>query len=161
SLRGYVAFYDDFIESRTATADEVARFAQRLSPTVDPANVIVNDNLASLRVYGGSAAAQLPLPAGFFVGGSLNLPRALRSHGSRYARLPFWFGNFRAGWRGAAGYSLTLVGVYAASRAIVYVADATGERISPRLDLRLTAAGPLGRLPGLSWRAAVGFDVNP
>jgi len=162
SLRGYASFYDDFIESRTATADEVARYTDRLSPSIAPANIVVNDNLTSLQVFGGSASAQLRLPRGFLLGGSLNVARARTSDGKPYDRMPLAFGNFRAGWQSAEdGYSILLVGVFASSRPILNSALPTGRWLGRRLDLKLTAAGPMPRVRGLGWRASVGFDLNP
>jgi outer membrane receptor for ferrienterochelin and colicins len=162
SLRGYASFYNDFIEARNATPSEIAAFDGRLSASADPQFVIVNDNIASLQVFGGSVSGQLRLPLGFHISGGFNIARAQDADGATYDRMPSWFGNFRAGWQGGEnGYSVQLVGVYAAPRLVQSAANPTELRVGPRVDLRLTAAGPLGRASGLSWRASLGFAVNP
>lgn len=161
SLRGYASFYDDLIESRSATDDEVARVADRLSPTVDPQFVEVNDNIQSLKVFGGSLSAQLRLPAGFLLGGTFNIARAYQASWELWERMPLFHGNFRAGWSGEGGYSVSLVGVYAGEQQILDGVLPQGYFLGPRLDLRLAAAGPLRQFPGLRWRAALGFKLNP
>lgn len=161
SLRGFASIYDGFIEARNATAEEIARGAGKLSPNVDPGQVIVNDNLTTLRVLGGSASLKVLLPAGFSAGATFNLSRAEDDEGEHVERLPTWFGNFRAGWRGDDGHQLSLLGVFAGDRLILYNAQPTAEHIGPRLDLRLAASGPLGAIAGASWRASVGAGLNP
>jgi outer membrane receptor protein involved in Fe transport len=164
SLRGYATFYDGLIESRLATAEEVAAAADHLSPTVDPEVVIVNDNIRSLHVFGGSLSAHLRLPSGFSLGGTVNAARTQTPEGEAFQRMPLVFGNFRAGWqRGADGPSISLVGVFAGEREILQSFNPIDARLGPRVDLRLTAAGPLSavKAPGLRWRATLGFDVNP
>ena len=91
-----------------------------------------------------------------------NLSRAQTPEGERFEWMPFLYGNFRAGWQsGQGGYSVTLAGVYATNRVILSSSTATEFQLGPRLDLRLGAAGPLGPIRGLRWRAALGFDTNP
>jgi outer membrane receptor protein involved in Fe transport len=162
SLRGYLSSYQDFIDARTATAEEVAASASRLSPTVDPALVLVNDNLTSLRVLGGSASAQFRSPAGLGLGATFNVARTSSPGQGDPERLPRWYGNFRVGWEpGEHRASLVLIGAYAGDRRVMMAFDPTPYEVDGRLDLRLTAAGPLGQGPALSWRATIGFDVNP
>ena len=121
----------------------------------------MNDNITALRVLGGSASLQLNLPAGFHATGTINVSRAEKDDGSLYERLPTWFGNFQAGWRGEAGRSITLIGVWAGDRTVMESAEPTEAHVGPRLDLRLTAVGPVGFVRGLSWGASLGFDLNP
>lgn len=164
SARGYATFYDGLIESRLATPEEVAAAADRLSPTVVPEVVIVNDNLRSLRAFGGSLSAHLRLPGGVFLAGTVNAARTQTPEGEAFQWMPLVFGNFRAGWqRGEDGPSITLVGVFAGEREILQSSNPIGAQLGPRLDLRLTAAGPLpgASVPGLRLRATLGFDVNP
>ena len=162
SLRGYAASYADFIESRPASAEEVARFAGLLSPTTDPTMVQVNDNLTALRVAGGTGSLQIRLPGGFALGGTFDAARAQTADGRRFERLPRWYGNFRFGWaQGDAGYSASVVGAFASSRVVMAGFEAMPYRVGERLDLRLTGSGPIGQGGALRWRASLGFDLNP
>jgi outer membrane receptor protein involved in Fe transport len=163
SLRGYYASYSDMIESRNATLDEVTPFLSRLSSTVDPEQVRVNDNLIGLKVLGGSVAPQVRLPWGFTLAGSLNFSRAEDEAGVLNRNLPRWFGNFRAGWQASGdGLSIMWVGLFSGQRRVLFNETPTDFTIGGRLDQRLTASGALGdgALKGLRWRATVGFDLN-
>lgn len=124
--------------------------------------MLVNDNINSLRVFGGSASLHVNLPKGFLLHYTFNVARTQHKDGTVDQRLPLWYGNFRVGWQsGDDGYSVMLLGVYSSVRSILYNASPTSfNPYESRVDLRLAAAGPIKSVKGLSWRLAFGASLN-
>jgi outer membrane receptor protein involved in Fe transport len=158
AARGYVARYSDFVAERPATAEEIAEHDDELVDTVDPSQVVVNDNLDAIGVVGGGATLTLaPIP-GLTVAGSLDVVRARRA-GEPLGLSPSWFGNLRVAWRSPAGRSLALAARVVGQRRVMLATIVYPNRAGEQLDLRLTGIAPLP-VAGLSARAVAGYAAG-
>jgi outer membrane receptor protein involved in Fe transport len=168
SLRGWVAFYDGFINQRTATEDEVMRglASGALASTVTPDYVVVNDNVDQITAYGGTLTLQARPTSRLSFVANVTVSHT-ESPGLTEYLWPVAFGNLRAAYTFAPdGATLALASTYAVARnAFNSFANnantAPAVRVHDALDLRLTFASPIHPTPGLRVRAAVGGRVFP
>ncbi|MET0387556.1 MAG: TonB-dependent receptor [Polyangiales bacterium] len=167
-LRGWLSFYDEFINERPATLEETDRgiASGELASSVDPSYVVVNDNVDRIDTYGGTLVLHARPGAGLSLTTALTVSRS-HAVGLTDAPWPRLFGNFRAAYElSAGGPTLALAGVYAAARQAFnsYADDpaaAAATDVGGALDLRLTLTTPIQPLPGFSVRAGVGARVFP
>lgn len=168
TLRPWLAFYQDFIVPRTATAADAARGFEtgELARTVDARYAIVNANIDEIGAFGGTLVLQARPATGLLLAAAVTASRS-RSPQLTESLWPHLFGNVRAAYEFAPqGASLALAGTFAVGRdAFNSYADnpLTAPRISARgaLDLRLTLATPVPVVPGLHVRASAGVRVLP
>jgi outer membrane receptor protein involved in Fe transport len=168
SLRGYAAFYKDFIAPREATSGETARgFANgELASTVDPEWVVTNDNIRHVNAYGGSATLQARPVRGLTVAGSVTVSRT-HAPGLDNGLWPHSFGNLRLAYEfQPGGPALALAGAFAHNRR-AFNSSANAQSVAKNplaadaLDLRLTLTSPIRPVAGLSVRASAGVRVFP
>lgn len=158
SLRGFAAAYDDFIDSRGATPKEIQPFLDDLSPTADPAFVIVNDNLASRQAVGAAVSAHLTLTDEVRIHSTFSIAPTFEEFSDPVHVMPLWYGSSQVAWRQpGAGFGASLAILYNAPRS---VSDSESPFDAGRLDLRAAADGPTG-IGGLRWRTALAFAANP
>jgi outer membrane receptor for ferrienterochelin and colicins len=164
SLRGFVSFYEGFIDNRSVTGPEFATALGNgnIASTAELANVIRWDNLGTLRTIGGSLSFTLRPTEGLSLGGSLTITDTRRDE-ILIPLVPLWMGNARIAYTFAPdGATLALATTFAGRR-IAY-ADfetlATTEA-GEQLDLRATFTSPLDAVPGLSMRVSFSYSVNP
>ena len=160
SLRGFASFYENFIDARLPTQQEFDAALPRLSSTAAIEFSNVNDNLATIRAYGGSTSVTLRSARGLALAGTFNYAHSRRD-GERMVIMPAWFGNMRASYQPKRdGVALALATRYAGARRVAADLDITDLRVAEQLDLRGTISGPLF-LPRLRFRVAIGYAVNP
>jgi len=156
SVRGFGSIYRDFIDTRPATADEVAAAAATLSPEASAEYVVVNDNLATIRSFGASASVVLRLAPGLQAGGSFNYSYTRRD-GEPLAVMPPVFGNARIAWQLVPdGVTIAAAAIMTGKRRVIVDAVPTDVRIGPQFDLRTTLSGPTG-VSDLSFRASLTY----
>ncbi|HEX6245594.1 MAG TPA: TonB-dependent receptor [Polyangiales bacterium] len=167
SLRGYVAFYRDFIAQRSATPDETSRAFERneLASSVDPTWVVINDNIDRIRSYGGTVTLQARPVRGLSVAGSVTVSR---DHSEEISDVlwPRSFGNFRLAYEFRPdGPSLSLATSFAHKRNAFNSAANTENntviKVRDTFDLRLTLSSPIRGVAGLRVRAGGGVRVFP
>jgi outer membrane receptor for ferrienterochelin and colicins len=160
SLRGFASYYQNFIDARLPTQAEFDAALPRLSSTASLDLSNVNDNLATIRAYGGSSSVTLRSAQGLALGGTFNYAHSRRD-GQKLTVMPVWFGNLRASYQPTQeGMAYALAARYAGSRRVAADLDVTDLFVSQQLDLRGTVTGPL-LMKGLRFRASVGYAVNP
>jgi len=164
SLRGFVSFYENFIDSRAATPEEAqAGFDTGvLASTADPAFIVRWDNLQTLRSVGGSLAFTLRPVEGLTLGGSFTVSDT-RNNERSVPLVPLWMGNARVAYAFEPdGATLALAASFSGER-IAYADFEHRDQVYSResLDLRATLATPLSALPGLSMRVSFAYTVNP
>jgi outer membrane receptor for ferrienterochelin and colicins len=168
SIRGFAAFYEDFIAQRSATPEETDRaFAdQQLASTVDPEWVVINDNLRRIRAFGGSATLSAKPVRGLSIAGSVTVSRT-QSPGHTATLWPNSFGNLRLAYQfRPGGPTLAFASSLARGRRLFNTA-ANEDSINPSprapdaLDMRLTLTSPIRAVDGLSVRAGGGVRVMP
>jgi outer membrane receptor protein involved in Fe transport len=168
ALRGWVALYQDFINQRPATEDEVMRgiASRELATSVDPDYVVTNENLDQITAYGGEFTLQARPATGLSLAAAVTLSHT-KSPGLSKALWPAAFGNFRAAYEfDPQGPTLALAGTYAFSRqAFNSYEDSANTKaasvVSDALDLRLTFSSPVRAVSGLRLRAGLGVSVAP
>jgi hypothetical protein len=168
SLRGYVAFYRDFIAERSATPEETTRAFERneLASSVDPAWVVINDNLDRIRSYGGTATLQARPLRGLNVAGSVTVSRD-QSAQIGDVLWPRSFGNLRLAYEFRPdGPALALATSFAHKRGAFNSATnadtpAAVSKVRDAFDLRLTLTSPIRAVSGLRVRAGTGVRVFP
>lgn len=168
SLRGYAAFYRDFIAQRSASADETEQaFAdQKLASTVDPDWVVINDNLRRIRAFGGSATLSAKPVRGLSIAGSVTVSRT-QSPDLDVTLWPHSFGNLRLAYEfRPGGPTLAFASSLARGRRLFNSATNDGStnrslRAPDALDLRLTLTSPVRAVSGLSVRAGAGVRTVP
>ncbi|MBX7191085.1 MAG: TonB-dependent receptor [Sandaracinaceae bacterium] len=163
SLRGFASFYEDFIASREATEAEHAAAVARgeVSPTSMAEFFVRNDNLASLRTFGGTASVSMRPTPGLTLAGSFMLADT-RAGDDRIPIMPLWSGNARIAYElSPNGASFALAAIFAGSR-IAYSSFSLVRQVElgEQLDLRLTFTSPLDFVPGLHVRASVSYSLN-
>ena len=164
SLRGFLSFYEGFIDTRPATAEEYA--AALASGDLDASAVldwVVRwDNLDALRSAGGSLAFTLRPTRGLVVGGSVMLADT-RMDGQAVPLVPLWMGNARVAYTFVPdGATLALVSSFSGRRIAYADFETIGTHYAgAQLDLRATFTAPFPGVPGLSLRAAVSYAVRP
>ncbi|MEO8183382.1 MAG: TonB-dependent receptor [Deltaproteobacteria bacterium] len=159
SLRGFASFYRDFIDSRSATAEEFAAAAATQSPTVDGSIAVVNDNVSSLRAIGASPSVVLRPARGLEMGGSFNYSHARRD-GAPLLIMPPVFGNARIAWQPVPeGVTIAAAAIVAGKRKVTFGPFPADIEIGEQLDLRTTVSGPTG-LSGLQFRASLTYVLN-
>lgn len=164
SLRGFVSFYEGFIDTRGVTDEEFAAAQANgdIASTAEAGNVIRWDNLGTLRTIGGSLSFTLRPVEGLAIGGSLTITDTRRDE-QLIALVPLWMGNARIAYTFAPdGATLALATTFAGRR-IAYADFDTLEthESGEQLDLRATFTSPLDAVPGLSMRVALSYSVNP
>jgi outer membrane receptor for ferrienterochelin and colicins len=166
ALRGYVAFYEDLIDQRDASEEEVARAFARgeLAENADPLWIVTNDNLNRVRSYGGSLTFQLKPLRSLTLSGSTTVSHSTSS-GSLLTLWPRAFGNARVLYAFRSdGPTLGLAAAFAARRRPY---PSTTEdlwieplrEVDPMLDVRLTVASPVRAVRGLSVRGSIGTRI--
>lgn len=164
SLRGFVSFYEGFIDTRAVTDAEfqAARAAGDIAPTADVANIIRWDNLSTLRTIGGSLSFTLHPTEGLTLGGSLAITDTRRNE-QLIALVPLWMGNARIAYAFAPNGATIALATAFTGRRIAYADFDTLQRFeaSEQLDLRATFTSPLDGIPGLRLRVAFSYSVNP
>jgi outer membrane receptor protein involved in Fe transport len=168
ALRGWVALYDDFINQRPATENEVMRglASSQLASTVTPEYVVTNDNVDQITSYGGTLTLQARPAPGLSLAAAVTTSHT-KSPGLTQSLWPAVFGNFRAAYAFASeGPALAFAGAYAFTRqAFNSFADGTdtpaASAVGDALDLRLTFTSPVHPIRGLSLRAGLGVAVFP
>jgi outer membrane receptor for ferrienterochelin and colicins len=166
SLRGYAAFYHDLIDVRAATSDEIASAFARgeLASTADPEYIATNDNLNTIRSYGGSFTLQLKATKQLTIAGSVTVSR------SDVSNQPLWprsFGNARAAYQlGPRAGTLALAASFAHHRHAFNENDSTVALVNnpvtkDQLDLRLTHSAAVQKLPGFGVRSSLGARLLP
>jgi outer membrane receptor protein involved in Fe transport len=163
-LRGFAAFYEDFIETRTITEEEFTTAFERgeLARTAERELIVRYDNLDSLRAFGGSLSAAVHPVRGLTIAGSLTVSDTRR--GDELIRLaPVWMGNARIAYElSPDGAAFALAAVFAGPRYGFDDLNALDRhRVGEQLDLRATVSSPIEWVPGLRFRAAVAYTVNP
>jgi outer membrane receptor protein involved in Fe transport len=164
SLRGFVSFYENFIDTRPATAEEAqAGFdTGALATTADPLYIVRWDNLNTLRSVGGSLAFTLRPVEGLTLGGSFVVTDT-RNNEQPVPLVPLWMGNARVAYAfERAGPTLALAATFSGKR--IAFADFEHRDVvygNEQLDLRATLTSPLAALPGLSLRVTFAYAVNP
>jgi len=168
SLRGYVSFYEGFIDTRSLTSEEFdAAFARgEFASTVEGANTARWDNLNTLRTIGGSLAVSARPAEGLVLGASFAVGHTRRLEAGDEVELPLvplWSGNARVAWTLAPrGATLALAATFSGERvAFDDVLALAPHRLRESLDLRLTFTAPLDALPGLSLRTSLHYAVQP
>jgi outer membrane cobalamin receptor len=168
SLRAFAAFYENLIDSRSATEAEVARALDRgeLASTADPEWIVTSDNVNRVRSYGGSATLQLRPLTGLTLAGSTTVSRS-STPGPTLTLWPTSFGNARVAYEfHKGGPTLGLSALFAIRRrAFSDVTEDVALLRNPyaknEVDLRLTVSSPVRALSGLSMRASVGARLLP
>jgi outer membrane receptor for ferrienterochelin and colicins len=156
SVRGFRSIYQDFIDTRPATAEEFAAAAPVLSPTADPSIAVVNDNLASIRSVGVSPSLVLRLAPRLQAAGTFNYSHTRRD-GQPLGVMPSVFGNSRISWQPVPeGITIAAAAIFTGKRKIISEAIPTQGAIGPQFDLRTTVSGPTG-IPSLSFRASLTY----
>ena len=164
SLRGFVSFYENFIDTRAATEEETqAGFdTGALATTADPDYIVRWDNLNTLRSVGGSLAFTLRPVEGLTLGGSFTMTDT-RNNEQPIPLVPLWMGNARIAYAFAReGPTLALATTFSGRR--VAQADFTQSSViyaNEQLDLRATLTSPLEAIPGLRLRVSFAYSVNP
>jgi outer membrane receptor for ferrienterochelin and colicins len=166
TLRGYASFYEDFVNTRLATEQEydAANGRGELASTAEFGNVVLYDNLRSLRALGATLGFQLRPVDGLVIAGSISLADS-RIDETVAPILPVWMGNARVGYEfepeGASiNVTAALTGDRAATLEPIWSVETpvyTGES----LDLRASFSAPISFLPGLQLRTSIGYAVNP
>ena len=168
SLRGYVSFYEGFIDTRPLSAEEFeAAYARgEFASTVEGEYTARWDNLNTLRTIGGSLAISARPVEGLVLGASFAVGHTRRIEGAEELELPLvplWSGNARVAWTLAPrGATLALAATFSGERlAFDDVLALAPHRLGESLDLRLTFTAPLDALPGLSLRTSLSYAVQP
>jgi outer membrane receptor protein involved in Fe transport len=164
SLRGFVSFYEDFIDTRYATPEEYAAglAAGDIASSADPDYVLRWDNVSDLRSIGGSLSFSLRPTEGLVVGGSVMIADT-RNNGERLPLVPLWLGNARVAYTFVPdGATLALVSSFSGRR-IAYAdfETLTSHEAPEQLDLRATFTSPIPGAPGLRLRVALSYSINP
>ncbi|MCZ7681874.1 MAG: TonB-dependent receptor [Sandaracinaceae bacterium] len=163
-LRGFVAFYEDFIDTRAATPEEIDDATARGDVTAwaDPSYLVRYDNLASLRSFGGSLDVSVRPLRGLTIAGSFTYQHT-RVGDERIPLTPEWMGNARISYElSPDGASFALAAVFSGARLAwedLYASDL--HEVGESLDLRATVASPIELVPGLRFRATVSYSINP
>lgn len=164
SLRGFVSFYEGFIDNRTVTQEEfdAGRASGDIASTAEVENVIRWDNLGTLRTIGGSLSFTLRPTEGLVLGGSLTITDTRRDE-QLIPLVPLWMGNARVAYSFAPdGATLALAATFAGRRlAFADFETLTAHEAGEQLDLRATFTSPLPAIPGLRMRVAFSYSVNP
>ena len=164
SLRGFVSFYENFINTRHATAEEAQAGLDSgvLATTADPLYVVRWDNLTTLRSVGGSLAFTLRPVEGLTLGGSFVVTDT-RNNERPVPLVPLWMGNARVAYAFERhGPTLALAATFSGKR-IAFSEFTTRDVVynNEQLDLRATLTSPLAALPGLSMRVTFAYALNP
>jgi outer membrane receptor for ferrienterochelin and colicins len=160
SLRGFASFYQDFIDSRSVTAEEFAAASATQSPTVDGSIAVVNDNLSSIRAIGVSPSVVLRPARGLEMGGSFNYSHTRRD-GTPLPIMPSAFGNARIAWQPVPeGVTIAAAAIIAGKRKVDFGPFPADIEIGEQVDVRTTVSGPTG-FSGLHFRASLTYVVNP
>jgi hypothetical protein len=162
AVRGFGSFYQDFIGTRPATAQESADALAngKLLPGSDPSMVVINDNVATIRSFGVSPSVSLRLARGLQAGATFNYAHS-RLGGQELAIIPRMFGNVRISWQPVPdGLTIAAAAIIAGERKVTNTDIVTAQTIGPQFDLKTTLSGPTG-VPGLRFRASLGYVHNP
>jgi outer membrane receptor for ferrienterochelin and colicins len=164
SLRGFVSFYEGFIDNRSVTDAEFAagRANGDLASTAEAANVIRWDNLGTLRTIGGSLSFTLRPVEGLMLGGSLTITDTRRDE-QLIPLVPLWMGNARIAYTFAPDGATLAFATTFVGRRIAYADFDTlsMHEASEQVDMRATFTSPLPGVPGLRLRVAFSYSLNP
>lgn len=166
ALRGYLAFYEDLIDQRDASDEEVARAFSRgeLVENADPQWILTNGNMNRVRSYGGSLTFQLKPLRSLTLSSSTTVSHSTSS-GAMMTLWPRVFGNARVLYAFQQdGPTLAVAAAFAARRRpFTSVSEELWANalpsVDPMLDVRLTVASPVRAVRGLSVRGSIGARV--
>ncbi len=167
ALRGWLALYDEFINQRAATDDEVMRgiASRELATSATPDFVVTNDNVDQITGYGGELSAQLRPVDRLTLAAAVTVSRT-NAPAFADSLWPSVFGTIRAAYQFVpAGPALAVAGAYAINRRAFNsyansVEAAPSSPVNDALDLRLTFTSPIDPVPGLGVRAGLGVTAT-
>lgn len=164
SLRGFIAFYEGFIQTRSATQDEAraAIDSGEVASTADPSLLVRWDNLGTLRSMGGSVALSLRPVEGLSIATSITVADTRRDD-MPVPLVPPWSANARVAYAFARDGATLAAAVSFTSRRLA-AADFETLRtyeVPEQAAFRATFTSPLPGAPGLSLRVLANYAVNP
>jgi outer membrane receptor for ferrienterochelin and colicins len=163
SMIAFSTTFDDLIARHRLTADEAAALVQRGKSLVTPEYQVRNTDSLTIRGFtfglDGSASG-----ARVRYGGSVTSALIRDTDGDGGEQAPRVFGNGHVMWTPEPGGPTFGLAARWASSVVLQNADSQAfagrESAPPILDLRTTISGPAPFVPGLHYRASIGYSFN-